>query len=84
MSRICVCCEAGASMTPFSDEMHQVEFRGHIDLVSGLAGYRCPACGEIEFDDDGVARYAAAGDALIAAIRSKHGAELRRCEQNCA
>lgn len=78
MSRICVCCEADASKTPFSGETYQVEYRGHVDLVSRLTGYRCPACGEIEFDDDGAARYAAAGDALISAIWTKHGAELRR------
>ena len=78
MSRICVCCDADATMIPFSGETHQVDYRGHVDLVSGLAGYRCPTCGEVEFDDDGAARYAAAGDALISAIRTKHGAELRR------
>jgi HTH-type transcriptional regulator / antitoxin MqsA len=33
--------------------------------VEGLSGWRCDACGEVEFDADSARRYAAAGDELI-------------------
>jgi HTH-type transcriptional regulator/antitoxin MqsA len=33
--------------------------------VEGLSGWRCAACGEVEFDADGARRYAAAGDDLV-------------------
>jgi motility quorum-sensing regulator/GCU-specific mRNA interferase toxin len=50
MTRICVCREAGAEMVPFKGETHQIDYRGQSLDVDGLSGFRCPACGDIEFD----------------------------------
>jgi len=69
MSKICTCCEAGAEMVPFEGETHRVDYRGRSVDVDGLSGFRCPACGEIEFDAASAQRYAAAGDALVLAGR---------------
>jgi HTH-type transcriptional regulator/antitoxin MqsA len=46
--------------------------------VSGLSGWRCAACGEVEFDEESAGRYAAAGDELVIQARRETGAELRR------
>ena len=35
MARICVCCDAGADMTPFFNETHQVSYRGLVADVEG-------------------------------------------------
>lgn len=65
MTKICVCCEAGAEMVPFEGETHRVDYCGQSVDVDGLSGFRCPACGEIEFDAASAERYADAGDALV-------------------
>ena len=78
MSHICLSCDAGANMVPFSGETHQVDYRGATAEVEGLSGFRCTACGEIEFDAESAERYAAAGDALVLATRRAEGEELRR------
>ena len=78
MTKICVCCEAGAEMVPFEGETHRVDYRGQSVDVDGLSGFRCPACGEIEFDAASAERYAAAGDTLVLAERRAAGDELRR------
>ena len=78
MSRICLCCDAGAEMVPFSGETHRVDYRGATAEVEGLSGFRCPACGEIEYDAESAERYAAASDALVLAARRAAGEELRR------
>ncbi len=78
MSRICLSCDAGADMVPFSGETHQVDYRGATTEVEGLSGFRCPVCGEIEYDAESAERYAAAGDALVLAARRADGEELRR------
>ncbi|PIO96608.1 type II toxin-antitoxin system MqsA family antitoxin [Pleomorphomonas carboxyditropha] len=78
MSRICLGCDAGAEMVPFSGETHRVDYRGATAEVESLSGFRCPACGEIEYDAESAERYAAAGDALVLAARRAAGEELRR------
>lgn len=78
MTKICVCCDAGAEMVPFAGETHQVVYRGATADVDGLSGFRCPACGEVEYDQASAERYAAAGDALVLAARQATGDELRR------
>lgn len=50
MTKICVCCEAGAEMVPLEGETHQIDYRGQSVDVDGLSGFRCLACGEIGFD----------------------------------
>lgn len=78
MSHICLSCDAGADMVPFSGETHRVDYRGATADVEGLSGFRCPACGEIEYDAESAERYAAAGDALVLAARRAESEELRR------
>ena len=78
MSRVCLCCDAGPEMVPFSGETHRVDYRGATVDVEGLSGFRCPVCGEIEYDADSAEHYAAAGDALVLAARRADGEELRR------
>jgi HTH-type transcriptional regulator/antitoxin MqsA len=78
MIKTCVRCDAEAEMVPFAGEMHRVSYRGATAEVMDLSGFRCPACGEIEFDAASAERYAAAGDALVLAERQAAGEELRR------
>ncbi|MDM9649042.1 type II toxin-antitoxin system MqsA family antitoxin [Rhizobium sp. S163] len=65
-------------MAPFANETHQVVFRDMKVDVEGLSGFRCGACGEIEYDHESAERYAAAGDALVLEARKALGSELRR------
>ena len=78
MTKTCICCDAGAKMIRFDEETHAVVFRELSRDVEGLSGYRCGACGEIEFDPESAERYAAAGDALVVEARNAIGRELRR------
>lgn len=78
MIKLCVCCEAEREMVPFANETHQVVFRDMKADVEGLSGFRCGACGEIEYDQESAERYAAAGDALVLEARKALGSELRR------
>jgi HTH-type transcriptional regulator / antitoxin MqsA len=78
MTKLCVCCEAECEMVPFANETHQVVFRDMKVDVEGLSGFRCGACGEIEYDQESAERYAAAGDALVLEARKALGSELRR------
>ncbi|WP_165218229.1 type II toxin-antitoxin system MqsA family antitoxin [Affinirhizobium pseudoryzae] len=78
MKRVCVNCEDHNAMQAFSGETHTVEFRGASAVVEKLSGFRCLACGEVEFDEESAERYAEAGDALVRAARAEAGSELRR------
>ncbi len=78
MAKLCVCCDAQREMTAFVNETHQVVFRDLTRDVDGLSGFRCGACGEIEYDQASADRYAEAGDALIFEARMAVGIELRR------
>lgn len=78
MAKMCVCCEANSEMTPFFNETHQVAFRDLKADVEGLSGFRCSACGEIEYDQRSAERYAEAGDALVLEARRLVGEDLRR------
>jgi HTH-type transcriptional regulator/antitoxin MqsA len=78
MTKICVCCDAEAEMAPFTGETHQLVYRDATVDIGDLQGFRCPACGEIEYDPTSAERYAAAGDALVLAARQAVGEELRR------
>lgn len=78
MVRTCVSCDAGASMSPFVGETHRASYRDAFRDVPDLSGFRCPSCGEIEYDQTSAELYAAAGDALIFAARKAAGEELRR------
>jgi HTH-type transcriptional regulator/antitoxin MqsA len=78
MSDICMCCDSGAGMIAFSNEIHRIEHHGMTVDVEGLSGVRCADCGEIEYDADSAERYAAASDALVLEARRSTGEELRR------
>lgn len=78
MSDICMCCDSGAKMSAFSNETHRIEHHGLVIEIEGLSGFRCPVCGEIEFDGESADRYAEASDALVLEARRSTGKELRR------
>ncbi len=78
MARDCIHCETRQSMVRFDDETFTIEHAGSTETVQGLAGWRCAGCGEIEFDDDSAARYAAAGDMLVHRERERGAREIRR------
>ena len=46
--------------------------------VQGLSGWRCGACGEVEFDAESARRYAAVGDKLVLRNREKQSREIKR------
>jgi len=53
-------------------------FIAFIRMQKGLSGWRCGACGEVEFDAESARRYAAAGDALVLRARERQRKEIRR------
>lgn len=73
------CPECGErALRRFAGETMRVEHIGLHSEVIDLAGSRCEACAEVLFDADSAARYAAAGDALVARARELQRQELRR------
>ncbi len=78
MAPACVSCDSTSEMVPFTNETHEVVFRDRKTDVEGLSGFRCGACGEIEYDQASAERYAAAGDLLVLEARKAVGEELRR------
>ena len=78
MARKCLNCESRAGMTRFEDESFTIEHAGMTATVERLSGWRCGACGEVEFDADSALRYAAAGDELVRRDRERVAEEIRR------
>ena len=78
MARKCTNCAAAKGMTRFSGESFVIEHAGARATVDGLSGWRCGACGEVEFDAASARRYAAAGDALVLREREQQSKEIRR------
>lgn len=78
MARECVNCDARKAMTRFEGKTFTIEHAGMAATVEGLSGWRCGACGEVEFDPDSAQRYAAAGDALVLRERERQRKEIRR------
>jgi HTH-type transcriptional regulator/antitoxin MqsA len=78
MARRCLNCEDRKSLTRFDGETFTVEHAGEKVKVEGLSGWRCAACGEVEFDAESARRYAAAGDALVLRDRERQSKEIRR------
>jgi len=78
MARKCVSCGDRKGMTRFSGETMTVDHAGTTAAVKGLAGWRCGACGEVEFDAASARRYAAAGDQLVRRHRARQSKEIRR------
>lgn len=75
--RFCGECGAAAPLR-FKGETFPITHAGATVEVEGLAGWRCAACGEVEFDADSARRYAAAGDDLVLRARDAERAEIRR------
>ena len=74
MARKCLNCDARKGMTRFEGEAFTIEHAGETTTVDGLSGWRCEACGEVEFDADSARRYAAAGDELVLRDRERRHA----------
>ncbi len=65
MGQKCLNCTTGQAMKGFTRATFVIEHSGTTLRVEGLSGWRCGACGEVEFDSDSARRYAAAGDELV-------------------
>jgi HTH-type transcriptional regulator/antitoxin MqsA len=78
MARKCLNCGTRKSMARFEGEAFTVDHAGMTTTVEGLSGWRCGACGEVEFDPDSARRYAAAGDDLVLRDRERQSNEIRR------
>lgn len=78
MAKKCLNCDAGRGMVRFDGETFVIEHHGLVAKAPGLSGWRCGACGEIEFDEPSARRYAAAGDKLVLKSRERQRAEIRR------
>ena len=78
MARRCLNCEDRKGLTRFDSETFAVEHAGEKVKVEGLSGWRCGACGEVEFDAESAQRYAAAGDTLVLRDRERQSKEIRR------
>lgn len=82
MARKCPSCEAGKGMTRLEGETFTIEHAGMIATMEGQSGWRCEACGEVEFDADSARRYAAAGDELVLRDREQQSREIRRIRRH--
>ncbi|MBI4183060.1 MAG: type II toxin-antitoxin system MqsA family antitoxin [Proteobacteria bacterium] len=78
MARRCPNCEARKGMTRFESETFAIDHAGATATVEGLSGWRCEACGEVEFDAASARRYAAAGDELVRRERERQRKEIKR------
>jgi HTH-type transcriptional regulator/antitoxin MqsA len=78
MARKCLSCDSRKGLTRFSGETFTIEHAGMSARVEDLSGWRCEACGEVEFDAGSAQRYAAAGDALVLRDRARQSKEIRR------
>jgi HTH-type transcriptional regulator/antitoxin MqsA len=75
--RACANC-GHATIAHFENETFHIGHKGLSADVKGLAGWRCPSCGEVEFEPKSARRYAAASDALVVEARQIESAEIRR------
>jgi HTH-type transcriptional regulator/antitoxin MqsA len=78
MARRCLNCEDRKGLTRFDGEAFTVEHAGRRMKVEGLSGWRCGACGAVEFDAESARRCARAGDALVLRERERQSKEIRR------
>ena len=62
----------------FENETFHITHKSLSVDVKGLAGWRCPSCGEVELEAKSARRYAAAGDSLVIQAREVERAEIRR------
>lgn len=78
MTRKCTHCESHKGMVRFKDETFTIKHAGMAAKVEDVSGWRCEACGEVEFDAASARRYAAAGDTLVMRDRERQSKEIRR------
>jgi len=78
MGRKCGSCGAQKGMVRFKGESFTVKHEGMSLVVRGLSGWRCDACGEVEFDTASARRYASAGDELVTRARQRQSKEIKR------
>ena len=78
MARKCINCESRKAMPRFENKTFTLKHGGSRIEVEGLSGWRCGACGEVEFDADSARRYAAAGDEQVLREREQQSKEIRR------
>lgn len=78
MGRSCQNCETAKEKGRFEGQTFTIEHAGMTARVGRLSGWRCEACGEVEFDPDCARRYAAAGDELVLRGRERQSREIRR------
>lgn len=78
MVQKCQNCESHKGMVRFKGETLTIDHAGQSSRVTGLSGWRCDACGEVEFDTESARRYAVAGDALVLRERERQSQEIRR------
>ncbi|MFA5684606.1 MAG: type II toxin-antitoxin system MqsA family antitoxin [Lysobacteraceae bacterium] len=73
-----VCHECGGrNLYAFTGETFHIGPPGGRRAVADLAGWRCADCGEADLEPASLARYAAAGDALVLARREAEQKTLR-------
>jgi HTH-type transcriptional regulator / antitoxin MqsA len=78
MTRKCQNCKTRKGMSRFEGKTLVIDHAGMTAAVKGLSGWRCGACGEVEFDAESARRYAAAGDELVLRDRERQSKEIRR------
>jgi HTH-type transcriptional regulator/antitoxin MqsA len=78
MRRKCLSCENRESPRRFDGKTFTIRHVGMTATVRGLSGWRCGACGEVEFDAESARQYAAAGDDLVRRHRARQSKEIRR------
>jgi HTH-type transcriptional regulator/antitoxin MqsA len=78
VARKCASCATRKGIARFEGESFVIEQAGMTATVENLSGWRCGACGEVEFDSASARRYAAAGDALVLRERERQRKEIRR------
>jgi HTH-type transcriptional regulator/antitoxin MqsA len=78
MARKCLNCKSLEGMTRFDGKTFTIGHAGMTAKLKGLSGWRCGACGEVEFDANSARRYAAAGDELVVRERAQKSKEIRR------
>src|SRR3954447_13610367 len=64
----CADCDS-PNLIRFEDETFSIDHTGLATEIKGLSGWRCTACGQIEFDTGSAQRYAAGGDELVLRTR---------------
>lgn len=76
MTRYCLQCDDGTALVHERRDT-AIVYRNHRDIVRGVSGWHCPACGDIEFDPGEGERYSTAMQALSESVATEEAALLR-------